>query len=227
MCCPMAARKRSRSPKPPDIAPLARRMLSIVDRDGSELLLANLLLQSRGLVDESKERVLAALDQRADELISKYMWAAGGASAINPIPLLDLAGGTAITVKMVLDLAAVYQQRIDADTVVTLLGQLGKNLVAMVGVTAATPAVAAGIGSLLKTVPGIGTIAGGALQGVVQALVTRWIGKVFCQYFRREMQPPPGGLAEIARREWTDLTQPDQLRKLIQWGRENLQERSK
>jgi small GTP-binding protein len=208
-----------------DISPLARRMLSIVERDGRELLLANLLLQSRGLVDESRQRVLAALDERADALISKYMWAAGGATAINPIPLLDLAGGTAITVKMVLDLAAIYQQRIDADTVVTLLGQLGKNLLAMVGATAATPAVAAGIASLLKTVPGIGTIAGGILQGLVQALVTRWIGRVFCEYFKNEMQPPPGGLAELARREWTELTTPDQLKKLIQWGRESLAEK--
>ncbi len=208
--------------EPADIAPLARRMMSIVERDGRELLLANLLLQSRGLVDESKQRVLAALDERADAVISKYMWAAGGATAINPIPLLDLAGGSAITVKMVLDLAGVYQQRIDTDMVVTLLGQLGKNLLAMVGATAATPAVAAGIASLLKTVPGIGTIAGGILQGLVQALVTRWIGRVFCQYFRNAMQPPPGGLAELARREWAELTTPDQLRKLIQWGRESL-----
>ena len=81
-------------------------MMSIVERDGRDLLLANLLLQSRGLVDEAKERVLAALDERADEVINKYMWAAGGAAAINPFPLLDLAGGSAITVKMVLDLAA-------------------------------------------------------------------------------------------------------------------------
>jgi hypothetical protein len=123
---------------------------------------------------------------------------------------------------MVLDLAAVYQQRIDADTVVTLLGQLGKNLLAMVGATAATPAVAAAIGSLLKTVPGIGTIAGGIVQGLVQALVTRWIGCVFREYFRNAMEPPPGGLAELARRQWAELTQPDQLRKLIQWGRERL-----
>ena len=208
--------------EPADISPLARRMMSIVERDGRELLLANLLLQSRGLVDESKQRVLAALDERADAVIAKYMWAAGGATAINPIPLLDLAGGTAITVKMVLDLATIYQQRIDADTVVTLLGQLGKNLLAMVGATAATPAIAAGIGSLLKTVPGIGTIAGGIVQGLVQALVTRWIGRVFREYFRNEMQPPPGGLAELARREWAELTTPDQLKKLIQWGRERL-----
>ena len=173
-------------------------------------------------MDEAKERVLATLDERADEVISKYMWAAGGAAAINPFPLLDLAGGSAITVKMVLDLAGVYGQKIDADTIVTLLGQLGKNLVAMVGATAAAPAIAAAVGSLLKTVPGIGTIAGGVVQGLVQALVTRWIGRVFCEYFRNEMQPPPGGLAELARREWAEVTRPEQLRKLIQLGRERL-----
>ncbi|MEX0611441.1 MAG: DUF697 domain-containing protein, partial [Pirellulales bacterium] len=209
-------------PVEPDIASLARRLMSIVKRDGRDLLLANLLLQSRGLVDEAKERVLAALDERANEVINKYMWAAGGAAAINPFPLLDLAGGSAVTLKMVLDLAAVYQQRIDADTIVTLLGQLGKNLVAMVGASAAAPALALGIGSLLKTVPGVGTIAGGAMQGLVQALVTRWIGRVFCEYFRHEMQPPPGGLAELARQQWTEVTRPEQLRKLIQLGREQL-----
>jgi len=200
-------------------------MLSIVQRDGRDLLLANLLLQSRGLVDEARERVLATLDVRADEVISKYMWAAGGAAAINPIPLLDLVGGSAITVKMVLDLAAVYGQSVDADMIVTLLGQLGKNLVAMVGASAASPALAAGVGSLLKTVPGIGTIAGGIVQGLVQALVTRWIGRVFCVYFRHQMQPPPGGLAELARRTWIEVTRPEQLRKLIQLGRERLAEK--
>ena len=209
-------------PVEPDVGPLARRMMSIVQRDGRELLLANLLLQSRGMVDEAKERVLATLDERADEVISKYMWAAGGAAAINPFPLLDLAGGSAITVKMVLDLAAVYGQRIDADTIVTLLAQLGKNLIAMVGASAAAPALAAAIGSVLKTVPGVGTITGGIIQGLVQALVTRWIGRVFCEYFRREMQPPPGGLAEIARRQWAEVTRPEQLKKLIQIGRERL-----
>ncbi len=209
-------------PVEPDVGPLARRMMSIVQRDGRELLLANLLLQSRGMVDEAKERVLATLDERADEVINKYMWAAGGAAAINPFPLLDLAGGSAITVKMVLDLAAVYGQRIDADTIVTLLAQLGKNLIAMVGASAAAPALAAAIGSVLKTVPGVGTITGGIIQGLVQALVTRWIGRVFCEYFRREMQPPPGGVAEIARRQWAEVTRPEQLKKLIQIGRQRL-----
>ena len=61
------------------------------------------------------------------------MWAAGGAAAINPFPLFDLAGGSAITVKMVLDLArrlrADDRRRHDRHAA----RQLGKNLIAMVG----------------------------------------------------------------------------------------------
>ncbi|MEM8944159.1 MAG: GTP-binding protein [Planctomycetota bacterium] len=211
---------------PPSVQALAERLLQVVERDGSELLLANLLLQSRGLVDEAKARVRAVLDQRADAIISKHMWAAGGAAGINPIPLLDIAGGSAITVKMVLELARVYKQSIDADTVVKMLEQLGKNLIAMVGVTAATPALASGIGSLLKTVPGIGTIAGGVVQGTVQALVTRWIGNVFQKYFQQEMKAPAGGFAELARDQWHQLTQPESLRKLVQVGRRELSRNS-
>ena len=204
---------------PPNVAPLAERLLQIVQKDGRELLLANLLLQSRGLVDEAKDRVRAVLDAKANEIITRHMWAAGGAAGINPIPLLDLAGGSAITIKMVLELANVYKQPIDADGVVKMLEQLGKNLIAMVGATAVSPAVAAGIGSLLKTVPGIGTIAGGLVQGITQALVTRWIGNVFVEYYRRDMQAPPGGLAELARDQWQQLTRADSLRKLVQRGR--------
>lgn len=209
---------------PPNVAPLAERLLQIVQKDGRQLLLANLLLQSRGIVDDSKERVRAVLDKRANEIINRYMWAAGGAAGINPFPLLDLAGGSAITIKMVIELAHVYKQPIDTDGVVKMLEQLGKNLVAMVGATAASPAVAAAIGSALKTVPGIGTIAGGLVQGIVQALVTRWIGNVFVEYYRRDMKAPPGGIAELARDQWQVLTRPENLRKIIQHGRSKLSE---
>ncbi|MCA9247543.1 MAG: GTP-binding protein [Planctomycetales bacterium] len=207
-----------------DISPLAERLLAIVARDGRDLLLANLLLQSRGLVESAKAQARASLDSRADELITKYMWAAGGATAVNPLPLLDLAGGSAITVKMVLDLAHVYQQEIDANTIVELLAQLTKNLIGMLGVTAAAPAIGSLLGSMLKTVPGVGTVAGGLIQGLVQALLTRWIGKVFVAYFQKEMSVSSAGLAELARRKWEEVTRPDELRKLVQAGRTRLTE---
>lgn len=207
---------------PVDIAPLAERMLRIVSGDGRELLLANLLLQSRGLVDEARERVRDALDQKAAALVDKYMWGAGGAAALSPFPILDLVAGCAISTKMVVDLGQIYRQEVDLNTAVTLLGQLGKNLLAILGVSAATPIVVSAIASLLKTVPGAGTIGGGLLQGVVQALITRWIGNVFIAYFKNEMQQPDGGLTALARREWERVTRVDALRGLLQAARNNL-----
>jgi uncharacterized protein (DUF697 family)/GTP-binding protein EngB required for normal cell division len=200
---------------PIDISPLADRMMAIVKKDGRDLLLANLLLQSRGLVASARKRVEDSLDQRAAKIVDRYMWGAGGAAALTPFPLIDLVAGCAISTKMVVDLGHVYRQDIDLDSALKLLGELGKNLLSIMGATAATPLVAAGVGSLLKTVPGVGTIAGQLLQGVVQALITRWIGAVFTQYFKNQMQQPEGGLTALARREWERLTTIDELRRLV------------
>ena len=201
---------------PPNIEPLAKRMMTIVRKDGRGLLLANLLLQSRGLVEEAKRRVEAGLDRRAWQIVDRYTWGAGGAAALSPFPMVDLAAGCAISTKMVIDLAHVYRQKMTTESASALLGQMGKQLVGVLGVSVATPAVTSAVASLLKTVPGVGTIAGGTLQGLVVALITRWIGAVFIHYFKNEMQEPPGGLANVARREWDRLTKLDELRKFVQ-----------
>jgi small GTP-binding protein len=213
--------------EPADISALAARMLAVIRRDGHDLLLANLLLQSRGLVEEARARVREALDRRAWELVDRYTWACGAAAALSPLPLLDLFASSALTVKMVVDLGRIYRQEIDANTAVNILAQLGKNLIAILGVNAAAPAVASAVAHLLKTVPIAGTIAGGALQGVVQALVTRWIGAVFIHYFKSELQLPAEGLANLARREWQRLTSPTELVKFLGEARKQLTGRRK
>ena len=73
----------------------------------------------------------------------------------------------------------------------------GKNLVGFLGAQGASIAVTSVAASLIKTVPLAGTIAGGVLQGAVQALITKWIGAVFIEYFRNEMNTPEGGLAGL------------------------------
>lgn len=207
---------------PPDISRLADKLMHIVRRDGQDLLLANLLLRSRGLVEDSHQQVKAALDAQAWKIVDRYTWGAAGAAALSPMPVLDLLAGSAITTKMTLELARVYRQDMDMEAVVKLLGELGKNLIAILGVSAAAPAVSSGIASVLKTAPGIGTVAGGLLQGVVQAVVTRWIGAVFVSYFRNEMKPPEGGLAGLARREWERLTTATELVKFLREARDKL-----
>ena len=202
-------------PVDPDISALAKRMLSVVRRDGADLLLANLLLQSRGLMNEAQTKVRDDLERRAKSLVDKYAWGAGGAAAVSPLPMLDLAAGGAITTKMVVDLARVYKHDIDSETAVNLLAQLGKNLIAILGVSAATPLVTSACASLLKTVPGAGTIAGGLLQGVVQALITRWIGVVFIEYFQNESVRGADSLAAMARKKWEHVTSVAELAKLV------------
>ena len=206
-------------PVPPDISSLADRILEILERDGRDLLAANLLLQSRGLVDEAKERVRESLDRRAREIVDKYTWGAAGAAALSPLPVVDLAAGCAISTKMVLDLSRVYHQNIDVDAAVNLLGQQGKNLIGVLGSTAATPMITASVASMIKGIPGVGTLAGGLLQGVVQAVITRWIGGIFIRYFKNEMKEPPGGLVALARQEWERVTSVAELHQLVQSAR--------
>ena len=67
-----------------------------------------------------------------------------------------------------------------------------------------------------------GQIAGGVLQGAVQALITKWIGAVFIEYFRNEMQTPEGGMAGLARRQWEQVTMISELRKLVTSARQKL-----
>ncbi len=79
----------------PDIEPLAARMMVVLKHEGKELLMANLLLQSRGLVDKAKQRVRDSLDRKAWSIVDKYMWGAGGVAAVNPFPIVDLVAGSA------------------------------------------------------------------------------------------------------------------------------------
>ena len=113
-------------------------------RDGRDLLLANLLLQSRGLVAEAKAQVQTELDKRAGEIVDRSMWQAGAAAALSPLPVVDLAAGVGITSHMVLQLARVYRQSIDLDTAGRLLAELGKQLVSVAGANVAAPAAASG-----------------------------------------------------------------------------------
>ena len=205
---------------PADIEPLADQMMVVLKRDGKELLMANLLLQSRGLVEKAKTKVKDSIDRQAWSIVDKYMWGAGGVAAVNPFPVVDLIAGSAISTKMIVDLAEVYQQKVDLETASHWLSEMGKNLIGFLGAQGATVAVTSVAASLIKTVPFAGTIAGGVLQGAVQALITKWIGATFIEYFRNEMQAPEGGLASLARRQWEALTTVDEIRKLVQTARD-------
>lgn len=203
---------------PADIAELVKRMLEIVEKKGKELLLANLVLRSQGLVGEAKKTVHAILDKRAWEIVEKYMWATGAATALCPLPLFDIVVGSGLTLKMAVDLAGLYRQEIKLSDLKELLGNLGKNFVAIGGINLTTPFIASKIGSMIKSIPGAGTIAGGIIQYVSQALITKWIGRVLIEYFRGQMAEPQEGFSTMAEQCWTRITQHQELAQLVKEG---------
>ncbi len=89
---PDGSQAEEQVPVSPDIGPLAERLMQVVRGEGESLLLANLLLQSRGLVEEARNRVRQALDRRAWQIVDRYTWGAAGAAALSPFPLVDLGG---------------------------------------------------------------------------------------------------------------------------------------
>lgn len=114
-------------------------------------------------------------EERARAIVRRYMYLSMGAGLI-PAPGVDLAGISAVQLKLVHSLAQTYgvDFREDAgkSAVASLLGALGP-------VTLARGT----FGSLVKAIPVIGTAIGLAAQPVLAGAFTHAVGKVFVQHF--------------------------------------------
>ncbi len=207
-----------------DIDPLVTRLTAIIQDEAKDILLNNLLLQSRGLKTDTLQRIKIAMDESAVKKINEYTWKAAAAAAVSPTPFIDAAAGLALSIKMILELASIYRRNMDLDTAKELLSQLMKSLGASLGATSLSPALSQLVASSLKGVPGLGTLAGGALQGVTQALVTQWIGRVMKEYFSKSREETATALDEMARRHWEKMTSRSELVNLAMTGMKYISE---
>jgi uncharacterized protein (DUF697 family) len=112
---------------------------------------------------------------RAKRIVIRYSRYAGAAGAI-PIPAIDMVAVGGLQLKMIADLATNYG--------VEFNDQLGKSLLAAVIGSVSSTKIAYGFGgSMLKSIPIIGSI-GGLLAMPAFAYAVTWaIGKVFVQHF--------------------------------------------
>ena len=118
--------------------------------------------------------VLAARRVEASSIVNTYMGWSAGASFI-PLPFADLAAVTLVQIKMVSDLAKLYEVPFSRNVVKTIIGGLLGSLV---------PAgLARGASSLIKAIPGVGTVLGVLAAPVFTTASTYAVGKVFIQHF--------------------------------------------
>ncbi|WP_026998724.1 DUF697 domain-containing protein [Eisenibacter elegans] len=109
---------------------------------------------------------MANLSAKADAIIDNHILWSMAAGAL-PVPLLDMAAITAIQLNMLRELSALYGREYSETFGRNIIGSLTGATLAKVGA------------SLLKTIPGIGSLLGGMPMVVLSGASTYAMGQVF------------------------------------------------
>src|SRR5215475_10534108 len=113
-------------------------------------------------------------DELASKLVDRFaLWS--GVAGLIPVPLVDAVAVGGLQIQMVRRISQIYDVEFSENRGKTLIASLAGSLIP------ATSGV--GAASMLKTIPIIGTIAGGFVMPVLSAGATYAIGKAFIQHF--------------------------------------------
>ncbi len=123
------------------------------------------------------------LEEKADKVINTHVLVSMGAGAI-PIPFLDVAAVSAIQLDLIRELSYIYDVEFSDSVSKNLISALAGGTLAKIGA------------SLIKTIPGIGTLLGGASMVALSGASTYAIGQVFVKHLKQ------GGILSNFDFEW-------------------------
>ena len=183
--------------EPPDLGPLRKRIESILDREGDSLRAGNLLLRAHLLGQEAQDQLSQERDAKARSVLERFQWIAAGTVFANPIPALDLMAVGAVQFQMISEIAAAYGIELSTAHARLIGGQMIQMLL-KTGIVEASTSLIAG---LFKSTM-VGYAAGGAVQAVSMAYLTRISGLTFADYFRRGQDWGDGGMQAALQRQF-------------------------
>lgn len=114
-------------------------------------------------------------DKRTNAIIKRHMYWAMGFGII-PFPVVDVAAVTAVQLKMIASLADLYGQEFSRSWGKSILG-------ALVGGVGAAGLAYGTFGSMVKAIPGVGTLFGMVAMPIMAGATTYAVGKVFNLHF--------------------------------------------
>jgi len=163
----------------PVIEQLSDRLATITTQERQQLIWATTQRQALTIKDKAKTLLNNVRRDRAIPIIEQYQWIAAAAAFANPVPALDLLATAAINAQLVTELGAIYQQKFSLQQAQTVAGTMGSLMVKLGLVELSTKAVS----TVLKS-NAITFVAGGAVQGVSAAYLTRLAGLSLVEYFQ-------------------------------------------
>jgi uncharacterized protein len=166
---------------PVDIASLSNQLTNILATEGDKILWATTYRQVAGVQTAAKMALNKVRRDRALPLIEQNQWIVAAAAFANPLPALDLVATAAVNAQMVIDLGAIYQQKFSFEQAQTAAGAMGSVMLKLGLVELCTQTVA----GLLKT-NAITFVAGGLVQGLSAAYLTRIAGLTLVEYLEAQ-----------------------------------------
>ncbi|MBE9251115.1 DUF697 domain-containing protein [Dolichospermum sp. LEGE 00240] len=165
----------------PDIQQLTQQLQEVVRQRGEQLVCHTTNRKVLLLKAEAKNCLNGVRRGQTTPFIEQYQWIAAAAAFANPVPALDILATAAITAQMVIDLGNIYQQKISLEQAQQVAGTMGSLMLKLGLVELSTRAVT----GILKT--NVATfVAGGMVEGVSAAYLTRVAGLSLVAYFEQQ-----------------------------------------
>jgi uncharacterized protein len=166
---------------PVEIESLNHQLTNVLATEGEKLLWATTYRQVAGVQFSAKTALNTVRRDRSLPLIEQNQWIVAAAAFANPLPALDLLATAAVNAQMVVDLGAIYQQKFSLEQAQAAAGAMGSVMLKLGLVELCTQTVA----GLLKT-NAITFVAGGLVQGLSAAYLTRIAGLTLVEYLEAQ-----------------------------------------
>jgi uncharacterized protein len=173
--------KESLEPQSSDISSLTSHLMQVFATEPQKLIFASVMRSTKALKKEIKNYLNQVRADRALPIITQYQWVSAAAAIANPFPALDLLATGATNAQMIVDLGNIYQQKVSVDKAQVAAANLGELLLKLGLVELSTQTVSA----MLKT-NAVTYLAGGAIQGISAAYLTRIVGLSLIEYFQQQ-----------------------------------------
>ena len=187
---------------PPQIEDLCQRLTQLVSQEAEPLILTQTYQAALALQAEIQGQLNQVRRELAQPIIERYQWITSATAFANPFPTLDLLATAAISGKMVMELGRLYRLQFSLAQAQAVATTLAGAMLQLGLVEVSTQA----LGTLLKG-HAYTYVAGGLLQGVSAAHLTRVAGWSLVEHFQ--------GLGESAIAAPASQWDPENLKQIL------------